>query len=510
MIPATVITTGNARRAGRKRLKVAGYARVSTEHEEQETSFESQVKTYTDMINDRDDWELVEIYTDDGISGLSTKKRPGFQRMINDALAGKIELIIVKSISRMFRNTLDALNTVRQLKERHIEIWFEKENLWSLDPQTEFILSIMASIAQEESRSISKNVYWGKQKLMAQGKGSIAYSNFLGYDKGPNGELVINSEQAETVRIIYGDFLKGMSYKAIGRHLEQMGIPSPMGKETWRVGTVKRILTNEKYKGDTLLGKTYIPDFLTKKQVKNTGQSPMYYVEGSHEAIIEPDVFNRVQEEVAARDEKRYSGMTIFSSKIICGECGRPYGSKVHHSNDKYRKVVWRCNGKYEGSHKCRTPLITQDEIKEAFLKVLNSVLVKREEILSAVSATLKVVQDTKTLEKKQADLSGEMRAVADMINGTGDQTRDSEMSDENLIQRYTRLKSDLEEVKREIRAKRIKKRNVEAFMATLKELPDVVDKFDEILWVTFVEMVTIYSKEDIRFTLTSGQVVKC
>ena len=461
------------------------------------------------MINERADWELVEIYTDEGISGLSVKRRIGFQRMIKDALDGKIDLIITKSISRMFRNTLDALKTVRQLKEKHIEIWFEKENLWSLDPQTEFILSIMASIAQEESRSISKNVYWGKQKLMAKGKGTIAYSIFLGYDKGPDGELVINPEQANTVNLIYSDFIKGLSYRGIGRHLEMLGIKSPMGKDIWRIGTIKRILSNEKYKGDALLGKTYVADFLTKKQVPNKGQSPQYYVKGCHEAIIPPEVFDRVQEEIALRAEERYQGLSIFSGKIICGECGERYGSKVHHSNDKYRKIVWRCNAKYKGTKKCRTPSLDEGKIKAAFLQVLNQILPDRNSIFEEVSMVMKAVGDTKQLEQRKAELVKEMEAIAGILNHTGDQAGYEDISDEELHLRQSQLYVAFDAVTKELRSQRVKRNNIESFVEALRSLPETVEKFDEVLWASFVEKVTVFEKDDIRFTLVTGEEIR-
>lgn len=504
-IPAQPKATGKTKSKSKKKIRVAAYARVSTDHEDQLNSFEAQVTYFTELIEGRDDWEMVKIYADEGESGLSIKRRKDFQQMIADAIAGKIDLIVSKSISRISRNTVDVLQTVRKLKEKGVEIWFQKENLWSLDPQVEFLLAIMSSIAQEESRSTSKNVIWGHQRRMAKGKVSVAYSNFLGYDKGPDGTLVINPEQAEVVKLIYSDFLKGLSYAAIGRHLTMLGIKTPMGKDNWGIGTVQRVLTNEKYKGDALLGKTYTPDFLTKKQVKNTGQSPQYYVTGCHEAIIEPRLFDRVQEEVAARAEGKKSGLTIFSSKIYCGDCGRRYGPKVHHSNDKYRKVVWRCNGKYEGNQTCGTPLISEDEIKDAFLSVLNRMLMNREESLVAVADAMKQVGDVERLEEKKRELSKEIKELAVSINNS----KDSDEYYEEMFERHNQLSIALKEVMSEIQAKRIWNSNVERFIALMKKLPDKVKNFDEILWASFIEKVTVYGKDDIRFTLVTGEELK-
>ena len=191
------------------------------------------------------------MYSDEGISGTSTRRRDGFNRMVEDALAGRIGLILTKSVSRFARNTVDSLTTIRKLKEHGTEVFFEKENIWTFDSKGELLLTIMSSLAQEESRSISLNVTWGQRKRFADGKATAPFSVFLGYDRGENGEFVINPEQAEIVKIIYGEFLKGFSFKAIARKLTEMGIKSPKGKDVWNESTVKSILTNEKYPDDS-------------------------------------------------------------------------------------------------------------------------------------------------------------------------------------------------------------------------------------------------------------------
>ena len=231
--------------------KVAAYARVSTDNEEQLTSYAAQISYYTDYIKGREDWEFVKVYTDEGISGCSTKRREGFQAMVADALAGKIDLIITKSVSRFARNTVDSLTTIRSLKEHNVECYFEKENIWTFDGKGELLLTIMSSISQEEARSISENVTWGQRKRMADGKVSLAYSRFLGYDRGADGKMVINPEQAETVRLIYRWFLEGMTPHTIAVRLTEKGIKTPGGKDKWSATTIRRILTNEKYNLDT-------------------------------------------------------------------------------------------------------------------------------------------------------------------------------------------------------------------------------------------------------------------
>ena len=210
-IPASVNRYTAKPIAEKTKRRVAGYARVSTEHEEQATSYEAQMDYYTNYITSRDDWIFVGMYSDEGITATNTKRREGFNQMIEDALAGKIDLIITKSVSRFARNTVDSLTTVRELKEKGVEIYFEKENIWTLDAKGELLITIMSSLAQEESRSISENTTWGKRKSFADGKASVSFTRFLGYDRGPNGEFVINKEQAVTVRYIYKRFLEGLS-----------------------------------------------------------------------------------------------------------------------------------------------------------------------------------------------------------------------------------------------------------------------------------------------------------
>ena len=281
-----------------KRLKVAAYARVSTEQDEQQNSYEAQVNYYKTYIKNRKNWQFIAVFADRGITGTSTKHRPEFNKMIKIALMGGIDLILTKSISRFARNTVDTLQTVRNLKEAGVEVFFEKENLHTFDPKCEMLLTIMSSLAQEESRSISENIRWGKRKSMQDGKVSLPYSCFLGYQKGADGRLEIVEREAKIVRRIYRMFLRGNSISSIAKFLTKHGVLTPRKKKKWSAATVKNILKNEKYKGDALLQKTYIEDYLTKKRRKNTGELPQYYVKNSHPAIIPPEVFDEVQEKL--------------------------------------------------------------------------------------------------------------------------------------------------------------------------------------------------------------------
>ena len=366
--------TGSAAAGTAEKLRVAAYARVSTEQDEQQSSYEAQVDFYAHYIQNNPNWELVSVFADEGITGTNTKKRDGFNLMIQKAMNGEIDLILTKSISRFARNTVDTLQTVRNLKTAGVEVIFEKENLHTMDPKCEVMLTIMSSLAQEESRSISENVRWGKQKSMRDGKVTLAYSRFLGYKKGKDGRPEIVEEEAVIIRQIYDLFLKGKTINEIAATLTKMRVPTPTGRAKWSVSTVKSILSNEKYKGEALLQKTYTVDYLTKEVRKNNGEVMSVRVHNSHDPIIEPEVFDRVQEMLAEYTKRRAKVRTKhpFAGKLICGDCGEFYGHKVwrlRSTGERYD--VWYCNHKYDGDKVCDSPRLRETEVKEAFGKML-------------------------------------------------------------------------------------------------------------------------------------------
>ena len=516
-VPATVSKYTSVPIAAKIKRKVAGYARVSTDHEEQLTSYEAQLDYYTKLIRGHADWQFAGMYSDEGISGTSTKRREGFQTMISDALAGKIDLIITKSVSRFARNTVDSLSTIRKLKEHGTEVFFEKENIWTFDSKGELLITIMSSLAQEESRSISENVTWGHRKRSADGKLMVAYSHFLGYDKGQDGNLAVNPEEAKTVLLIYSEFLSGLSFCAIADKLTRMGIKTPVGNDRWCQSTVKSILTNEKYKGDALLQKFYTVDFLTKKQAVNHGEIPQYYVKENHEAIIEPAVFDRVQDLIRERARaKRYSGLTIFSSKIWCGCCGGLYGPKLWHSNDQYRRIVWRCNAKFEDKTYCKTPHLTEDEIKAAFVRVVNRLIADRTSILEDISEVRATFSGTEELEKEKLRLSEQMNmddeAVKAIIAENALKVQDQDEYNaclEVLSARARESKARYKKVSSEITMRGIRRREFDRFIQKLEELPEAVTEFDEALWGSLVDHITVYRKDNIVFTMNSGMEIK-
>ena len=265
MIPARRRVGNTVKEEEQPKLRVAAYCRVSTDSDEQATSYEAQVEHYTEFIKKNPEWEFAGIFADDGISGTNTKKREEFNHMIEECMSGRIDMIITKSISRFARNTLDCLKFIRQLKEKNIPVYFEKENINTMDAKGEVLLTIMASLAQQESQSLSQNVKLGIQYRYQQGHVQVNHNRFLGYTKDANGHLIIEEEEAKVVRRIYREYLEGASLNGIGRGLEADGILTGAGKKRWRPETVQKILKNEKYMGDALLQKTYTVDFLSKK-----------------------------------------------------------------------------------------------------------------------------------------------------------------------------------------------------------------------------------------------------
>jgi len=419
--------------AVRRKKKVAGYARVSTDREEQATIYEAQMTYYKTYIEGHDDWEFVGMYSDEGITATNTKKRDGFNQMVEDALDGKIDLIRTKSVSRFARNTVDSLTTIRKLKEKGIEVYFEKENIWTLDAKGELMITIMSSLAQEESRSISENTTWGKRKQFADGKGSVAYSWFLGYDK----DFKINEEQAATVRLIYRLF-------------------------------------------------------------------PQYYVEEHHEAIIPPAQFDFVQAELTRREQNgRYSGVSIFSNKIKCGCCGGWYGSKVWHSTDKYRKVIYRCNRKYgKDTPPCNIPHLTEEEIKQMFLKSLNALVDAKEETIENLQGLIETVCQMESLDAEQERLEQELRIIAENLANlirenasvALDQTEQAE-KEKKLRTLYGEKHSRFQELEALIQEKNDTKEILTNFITKLEDLMGEQTEFREELWGGLVDHIRIDEK---------------
>lgn len=489
--------------------RVAGYARVSTDHDDQVTSYEAQVDYYTRYITDHAGWQLAGIYTDEGITGTSTKHRVGFQTMIADALAGKIDLIITKSVSRFARNTVDTLTHVRKLKDAGVEVYFEKENIRTLDAKGELLITIMSSLAQEEARSISENVTWGHRKRFADGKAIIPYKNLLGYKRGEGDSLVIDETQAPTVRLIYRLFLDGKAITEIKHILETKGALTSRGKKTWAVSTIRSILSNEKYRGDVLIQKTIVTDFLTKQTKPNEGEAPQYYVTGHHEPIIDPDVWDQVQVELTTRyANAKTAKKGLFATRLKCGECGNWYGRKTWASTSPSKHTVWQCNHKYQGDTICKTPTLRDEQIQDAFLQAVSQLAARLQaethlvEAIDAVFSTDDLQASVDKLDQRIAKLESQLD---EMIHEN--QTADQDQQD--YLQRFTALEARYQKAlterpkkQAEITTRNSRRVSVTAAYQQIADQP--ITGFQPSQWTALIDYATV-GIDQITFTFKTG-----
>ena len=431
-IPASMRENAGRKNTVRK-LRVAAYCRVSTEEEEQQGSFEIQKLYYTEKIESTPEWEVAGIYANDGISGVHTKKRDGFNQMIQDCKKRKIDLILTKSISRFARNTLDSIQYVRMLKQMGIAVVFEKENINTLEADSEILITMLGAFAQAESESISANVRWGKRQAMREGKTIIQYNRLYAYEKGEDGKPKIIQEQAEVVRSIYEQYLSGASLRMIKDRLETEQIPNVTGGSQWTITAIRSILTNEKYCGDVLLQKTYISDCISRKVIRNTGQLPMYLVQNHHEGIVERKTFDAVQAEMARRSAGKSpskknapTGMTSYASKyalserLVCGECGTLY-RRCTWSKQGRKRVVWRCVSRLDyGTKYCHnSPTLDEEPLQRAILAAINSVMSQKSTLIRQI---------TSAMEMELAPVPGESMSLADIerrLDELNDQTRE-------------------------------------------------------------------------------------
>mgnify|MGYP003276267045 FL=1 len=391
VIPATWNPTDESSREIRK-LRVAAYCRVSTELEQQQSSYDIQIEYYTRHIMQNPNWIFAGVFADDGRSATNTFRRDDFNQLMDQCLKGKVDMVITKSISRFARNTVDCISWVRKLKDKNVAVYFEKENLNTLDDSTEMILTILSSQAQEESRAISTNVKWGYARKFEKGESTRQRS--YGFRKAPTGEMCIVEEEAAVIRNMARWFLDGDSLERIKHRLEDAGIETTTGKKTWSTGTIYNILTNEKIMGDVLLQKTFTADYLTKRRVKNSGQQKQYYVKNHHEAIIPKTVYYKIQEEIARRSSLKKAGTRkgktaqgVYSSKyaltgiMVCNECGAHYRRTTWAKNGK-KVIVWRCINRLEhGTKRCHeSPTLKEEVIQEAIMGKLHSLSIDQEE----------------------------------------------------------------------------------------------------------------------------------
>ena len=404
----------------KKNLRVAAYCRVSTKKDEQLGSYENQKAYYTEKIMANPDWTMADIFADEGITGTSACKRKDFLRMIRQCRKGKIDMILAKSVSRFARNTVDTLSYTRELRSMGIPVIFEEQNINSIYPESEFLITIHGAFAQSESEGISSRVKWGIRQSMRTGRANIQYKTLLGYEKGPDGEMVVNAEQAETVRKIYELYLSGQSLGGIKATLESGGFKNAAGTTEWMTSNLRTILSDEKYCGDILLQKTFIQDCISKKVIKNTGQLPMYLIQNHHEAIIPREQFDAVQMELARRKTltsgtkksaptgmSRYSGKYALSGLLFCGECGTVYRRVVWTQHGE-KRAVWRCSSRLDYGKKFCKESSTLDEapLQQAVLAAINASMSGR-----------KVLADqlVDAMEQELAPIPGESMSLGDI-----------------------------------------------------------------------------------------------
>ena len=506
-------------------LRVVAYCRVSTEQEEQLNSYEVQKKAYTEKINSNPDWKLAGIFADKGITGTSVKKRDGFNDMIKLCKRGKVDMIIVKSISRFARNTMDCLKYTRMLKELGVDVFFEEQGIHGTQRGAEFYITIYGCIAQSESENISANVKWGKSQSAKQGKVPFHYKRFLGYRKGEDGNPVIDEEQAEVVKFIYDRFLAGDSSGLIAQRLEELKILSPMGKEKWCVSTIRSILSNEKYKGDAIINKTFIDDCLTKKIKINNGERPKYYVENNHSPIIDAETFGQVQEELARRagkrkvkqvgtktEQGRYSSKYALTELLVCGECKTPY-RRCTWTASGMKKIVWRCINRLDyGKKYCHnSPTIEESVLEEAIMTAIMKTAQENLDVLKTLKLHIGMGLGTEDTEDKSldiqiriaeidAELKGMINAISANTVETFDEAKAQELAKEksNLLQRLEQF-ADIQQ-KRKNAASRL-----DQLYTVLDGLKNHPLTYDNQLVRQLLEAVIVESKEQIKVIFVGG-----
>ena len=509
----------------KKNLRVAAYCRVSTKKDEQLNSYENQKAYYTEKIMANPDWTMADIFADEGITGTSACKRKDFLRMIRQCRQGKIDMILAKSVSRFARNTVDTLNYTRELRGMGIPVIFEEQNINSIYPESEFLITIHGAFAQSESEGISSRVKWGKHQAMRTGKANIQYKTLLGYEKNPDGEMVVNAEQAETVRRIYEMYLSGQTLRSIKEALESGGFKNSAGTMEWTTSNLRTILSDEKYCGDVLLQKTFIQDCISKKVIKNTGQLPMYLIQNHHEAIIPRDRFDAVQVELARRKTltsstkksaptgmSRYSGKYALSGLLFCGECGTAYRRVVWTQHGE-KRAVWRCSSRLDyGKKYCKeSPTLDESPLQQAVLAAINASMSGR-----------KILADqlVDAMEQELAPIPGESMSLGDIdraVTELGKQfdTLLAEAANgdaDEYAERFRTISTTMEELKRRkaailgIRQEQEQiSRRIHAAASAMTAATVGITEWDDGVVYQMLEKVTVLTGNRIKVTFRNG-----
>lgn len=513
-IPASMRESAGRKNTVRK-LRVAAYCRVSTEEEEQQGSFEIQKLYYTEKINSTPEWEVAGIYADDGISGVHTKKRDGFNQMIQDCKKRKIDLILTKSISRFARNTLDSIQYVRMLKQIGIAVVFEKENINTATMNSEMILTVLSAFAQAESESISQNVARGKRMGYKHGKFAFPYGRIIGYRKGADGKPEIIPEQAEIIRLIFNSYLQGDSLQSIKTKLETAGALTARGNTEWSAQSIQRILQNEKYCGDVLLQKTFTEDVLTGVHKKNTGQLPQYYIENYHEGIVSKQIFREVQAEIARRNSKsaanqrkrrrgRYNSKYALTERLVCGDCGSPY-KRVTWNIHGRKQIVWRCVNRIEyGTKFCgSSPSIPEEKLHRAILKAVQDLAANfTDEVAAQINGILHSIQTGESIKPNlQEQLEQTQQEFDRLLEMSLDFDEDTPFLDNRLKKLNNKIKS-LKKAIEESAARQEKARQPEMLLSA-KDLQ--ILEYDDALTARIIEKITVRSRNEIEIRFIGG-----
>ena len=502
--------------ASRTKLRVAAYCRVSTEEEEQQGSFEIQKEFYTDKINSTPEWKLAGIYADDGISGVHTKKRDGFNQMIQDCKKHKIDLILTKSISRFARNTVDSIQYVRMLKQFGVTVIFEKENINTSTMNSEMLLTVLSAFAQAESESISQNISRGKRMGFRHGRFSFPYAQMLGYRKGADGQPEIIPEQAELIRMIYTSYLHGDSLQTIKGKVEAGGYKTVRGNTTWSTQALLRILQNEKYCGDVLLQKTFTDNVLTGGPKKNTGQLPQYYIENNHEGIVTKQMYREVQAEIARRNSKscanrrkqkrgRYNSKYALSERLYCGECGSPY-KRVTWNIHGRKEIVWRCvNRVTYGTKFCHnSPSVQEEVLHQTLLRAIQNLADNyTDEVAMQINGILHDLQGGTTeleeLQQKLADARQEFDRLLDLS---------LECDASFLDDKVKRVSKEIDGLKKRIEVLTANQQKAADPQYQLSAEDFQIKEYSDALVARIVEKVIVLSADEIKIEFVGGYTV--
>ena len=508
----------------KKHLRVAPYCRVSTDKEEQLSSYEAQIEYYTDKINSNPDWTMVRLYADEGITGTSARKRKDFLKMVRDCQKGKIDLVITKSVSRFCRNTLDGLNYVRRLKQYGVGVYFEKENVNTLYMDNEMILTFMMSQAQAESESLSGNVKWGHRKNFQDGKVYYNSKGFLGYRRGADGRPEIDPEQAAVVRRIFSRYLLGHSVRQIVTDLMADGIKTATGKEIWHDSVIQKMLCNEKYIGDALLQKTYIADLFSKEKRVNNGELPKYYVHDCHPAIIDRETFQKVQEEIARRSSIRktssktktelgkYCGKYVLSELLVCGECGSPY-RRVIWTQKGAKRVVWRCQNRLEhGKKLCKkSPTWDEQDLHAAVIGAMNELFqtqLAKDELKASIAAALAWEEQELTLPAVEARIRGlqeRQLEIFQLIVGAGPDCTDYDEELQQVNMAKTSLMAKKAELERTQQTAPVFEHRLEELSKEVDGATGVISAFDELTVRQLISNIKVLDKENLLVRFKDG-----